>query len=358
MKNTFLTGIAFIGMLLSSCTNNDKNEDSPQSFHFLSFEQDVFLPSLNEREILFSAVYFDENISNWEVKLSDGSKDIPAILTQVEKTNVSFSVPNSTIKKIHIKVPAFGEGDYTLILHNTKTNQIYSNIFLVRDNLFDKIDHKIFSFLYTTGFDDLDLGYTYFQNSSYTIKNTVTTSGIEKVVVEDKNTFNETSLDYKVDPTGKLEFTIPLSLTPGTYFLSVRYKNGLNNYFKKNIIVMDQKKPTIVSSNKQKFSGGEILVLNGTNFRYKINNELLPTNGITIRESGRTVIVFRDINGTRDFEVNDEQINSSGTELSFVLPSKKGFYFSTDRDGTYIEGDIFIRSGDSDSNPIPIRIDL
>ena len=56
---TLLSGIVFV-----SCNKDDENGGVLLEFRFLEFEKDVLLPSVNDREITFLAIDFDNNTAN------------------------------------------------------------------------------------------------------------------------------------------------------------------------------------------------------------------------------------------------------------------------------------------------------
>lgn len=361
MKKLIFVVTILTGILFYSCSS-DEESISP-TFRFLEFEKDVLLPALNERDITFFAIDFDPNIGNWEITLSDGQKNIPVTLSQVETTRFGWVNTESNLQRIYIKAPAFGNGDYTLTIKNNTTNQIYSDTFLVRGDIFTNIEPTTIT-SYTIG-DGTNKtpDYLYFQNTSNTITQGVTTNGIERVRLENATTFESFTLGHEVNTNGFLRFDIPLTIPVGTYFLSIVYNNGLSTYYEKDIVVMEQKLPKINAINKEMFVEGETLTITGEALRYFVNEELLPTNGLsTIRT--RTDLIFKDQN--RDFQFsfgayeddeNFENINPDATELSFKIPLKSESFLFSDRDQTFFEGEVFIRSGPYESNSFPVRID-
>ncbi|WP_108867152.1 hypothetical protein [Aquimarina aquimarini] len=369
MKKTILAVTILTLILCGSCSSDDSDRVSPQ-FTFFEFDKDVLLPALNEREISFYALDFDENIGNWELTLSDGQKDIPVTLSKVETTTFGWVTTESRLQKIYFKAPAFGGGDYTLTIKNTTTNQTYSDVFLVRSTTFNKVLPGAVDVLYTGSNTSYTIAgsreaedYLFFQNSTNTISEGITTNGIQKVLLEKKDNSESFSLEYNLDSNDNLSFTIPPSIQVGNYFLSVHYTNGLSTYFIKDIVVMDQQTPVIASANKETFSSEETLIIKGQNFRYKINHDLLTTKGISNPQSP-TYLVFKDANrehtvsfGRYSGDEFFDNINTDGTELSYKIPVKSEAYIFTDREATYFEGEMYIQTAYHKSEAVPVRID-
>lgn len=361
MKKSILF-LTLLTLLTLSCSKSDDENSVSASFRFLEFEKDILLPSINEREITFLAIDFDPNIGSWNLTLTDGQKDIPVTLNQVETTNLSWVTTSSFLQRIYLTIPAIDTGDYTLTIANITTGQTYKDIFLVRDNVFNKIE-PVTSTSYTIDYEvDKTEDYLYFQNTTNTITEGITTTGIQKVVLEKEATFESFTLGHEVLANGYLTFTIPPSIPVGTYYLSIKYDNGLSSYFEKDIVVLKEQLPSVNLINKDVFSGGETLVLTGKDFRYEVDETLLPTNGLSSIKTW-TYLIFRDVNreyefsfGAYETDENYENINSEATELKYTIPVKADSFMFTDVDKTYFEGEVFIRSGAYTSNAVPVRV--
>ncbi len=361
-KNQLIYTFIALVLLVTSCSDDD--QDTSKEFRFLEFTHDVVLPSLSSREITFHAIDFDTNINNWELSLSDGTKEIPATLTKVEKTRFGWTGVTSRLQLIYVEIPALGIGDYTLTIKNNRTDQLYSDIFLIRSERFTSITSPVIASYSLGDTSGVVQDHLYFQNLQYAVDEGIVLNGIQRVLLETKETLNTTTLTHEVIEGNKeLRFTIPLDTAVGSYYLAIEYNNGLRTYFAKDITVVEQQLPVLESVNKENFVEGDTLQLKGKNFRYRVDGTLLPTNGLNT-VAVDTELVFRDRN--RDFRYtflgfkeaeNFEDINAQGTELIFKIPNKVDSFMFTDDDETYFEGEVFVRSAGYESEPLPIRIE-
>ncbi|MBA6156662.1 hypothetical protein H3Z83_09065 [Tenacibaculum sp. S7007] len=346
----------FLVILVSSCSSDTPNS---KEFRYLGFEKEVLLPAVNEREFSFYALSFDTNKNNWELTLNDGRKDIPVTLNRIEDTPYGWESVEEYMQKIHCKIPAFGTGNYTLIVKNKITGQVQSDVFLVRDNTFNEVK--------SAGEASYSLerkkNYLYYQNTTNTILSNINTNSIEKVVLENTTTLNSIIVAHEVN-NEKLHFTIPKATPVGLYYLAVYYKSGLNSYFEKELIILDEQKPVITSLNKSTFTPGESLQLKGSNFRYTINEDFIPTKGLA-RIKTKTVLVFNNGKDEQAMSLGryeeDEMynnINSTFTELTFEIPGKESFYIYSDVDKTYLEGEVYLKNGPYKSDSFTLRINF
>ncbi|MCG8207859.1 hypothetical protein [Tenacibaculum finnmarkense] len=354
-KLSIVVGILII-ILTSACSSD---EPSSKEFRYLGFEKDVLLPALNERDITFYALGFDTNKNNWELTLNNGTKDIPVTLNTIEETIYGWESVEEYMQKIYCKVPAFGTGNYTLIIKNKITGQLQSDVFLVRDNTFNEVESAGEAF-YSL---EMEKDYLYYQNTINKIRSNINTNSIEKVVLENTATFNPIAVTYEVN-NERLHFTIPKATPVGVYYLAVYYNSGLNSYFEKELIVLEEQKPVITSLNKTAFTPGENLELKGSNFRYTINKDFIPTKGLA-RIKIETALVFN--NGKEEVAMSlgryeeDEiynNINSTYTELKYEIPTREKFYVFSDVDKTYFEGEVYLKNGPYKSAPFTVRIDF
>lgn len=359
-----------LSLSILSCSSDDPKSEE---FHFLEFEKDIILPSVNSRDITFLAVSFDSKLSNWDLKISDeNGNDLPAQFSKVEDTG--FWYPDAGhIQRISITAAPKTEGIYTMVITNKTTNQIYTDHFLVRSKTFNEMDYY-YAVPYTTisGYSEGQTpptqDYIYFHNIKNTIKSTLLTSGITDIRLEETTTFAQYNIAYSLDPyTKKIEFTIPAGVPAGKYYLSVRYDNLTEAYFEKDIVVQEEKLPVLTSVNKNTFKAGETMILKGINFRYKVNSSLIPSG------------FFRDYKTSSSLEVNNghgtgnldlspyesqpsfKYMNVEGTEINFPIPKNTGpddFFYVSDSEGTYFEGTIAVRTGPYVSEPVHVRIEF
>ncbi len=357
-KNPLLKVVMVITIALGivSC-----GSDTPTSkeFRYLALEKAVLLPTVNEREFSFYAFSFDIDKNNWELTLNDGTKNISITLSRIEKTAYSWTSIDEFMQKIYCKVPALGTGNYTLTIKNKITGQLQSDVFLVRDDTFDDIRSAA-----TTSYSfEETQNYLFYQNTSNIISNDINTNGIEKVVLKNITTFNPIVAEYTIN-NKTLYFTIPKSTPVGVYYLAVYYNSGLNSYFEKELIVLEEQKPVITSVNKTTFASGEYLILKGKNFRYTIDDSYIPTRGLEYIRT-KTKLVFN--NGSRESEISmgmyedDERyadINNDFTELKLKIPAKENFYIFSDVDKTYFEGEVYLQSGPYKTDPFTLRINF
>lgn len=355
-------------LIMSSCSGDDAKSEQ---FEFLEFEKDVVLPSLNSGDITFLAIDFDDNLSNWDLKLTDDAGNVlPAILSSVQDTG--FGYVDHAIQRIAFKAAPKNEGVYTLEIKNKTTNQIYIDHFLVRSKTFNKIEYP-----YTVDFSIISgwsvnetrptADYIYFHNIKNTITSDLVTTGIAGIRLEDLTTLKEYNINYSINAeTKKIEFSVPPGVPEGNYYLSVRYNNLTSAYFEKDILVQDEKVPMVASINKNTFKGKETMTLKGSNFRYKVDADLLPGSIFTTFKVSSSLI-FVNSNGTGEVQLSTydqdpsfKYMNAEGTEINFPIPgntSEDDFFYSNDYPRTYFEGTVQMRTGPYLSKPIAIRID-
>lgn len=355
-KLNIVIGLLIV-ILIGACSSD---EPTSKEFRYLGFEKNVLLPAINERDITFYALSFDNNINNWELKLSNGVKDFPVTLNLIEDTGHGWVTVSEYLQKIYFKAPAFGAGDYTLTIKNKITGQLQSDTFLVRDNYFDKVKSASDA---AYGLEDTD-NYLYYQNSKNRILSDVNTNSIEKIVLENDATFNPIILEYEVNNEGKIDFTIPKVTPIGVYYLAIYYNNGLSSFFERKLIVLEEQKPVIDNVNKTIINSGETLILKGSDFRYTINENLIPTKGLGYI-ANETALVFTK--GSEEYVVSigrykdDEMysnINDSFTELTFKIPTKDNFYIFSDPAKTYFEGEVYLKNGPYKTAPFTLKINF
>ena len=361
---TLLSGIVFV-----SCNKDDENGGAPLEFRFLEFEKDVLLPSVNDREITFLAIDFDNNTANWELTLYDGQKNTPVTITEIETTPYGWVSTESRMQRIYVKVPAAGDGEYILQIKNKVTGQIYSEKFLVRSDVFNQIvqDYPgtIYTLISSYSADETApvTDYIYFHNVNSTITANIPQNGIQKIILENGDFSESYTLGYEIF-NSKIQFTVPESVPIGSYFLSVRYDNGLSSYFEKDIIVLEQQLPVINTINKETFAAGETMTLKGKDFRYDIKPGILPADELSnIRTE--TFLVFQDntteyilsFGAYAEYDERYDDINTEATELIYEIPSRSDAFFYIENEKNYFEGKVFVRNGPYDSNSMPIRIE-
>ncbi len=359
-KNTYIILIILIGIIYS-CSNDDNPNQSTQ-FRFLGFEKDVLLPAINSREITFFGLDFDENLNNWELNLvNQDNKSFLANITSISNTTFGFR-NGKRLQEIKFNAPAFGNGEYSIAITNKSTGQTYTDTFLVRSNVFNKIEYQYQSSYNLTASVDVTNDLYYFHNITKTIISDISTNNIVGINLQNTSTFSEIDLDYSITANNRVQFIIPPSVNPGTYYLSVKYNNLINSYFEKDILVLEEQSPIINSINKNTFEGGETMTISGSNFRYKVNFDLLPINDL-FDPFPNSALIFRDNTGTGEefispFEsdLTYNYINSSETEINFPIPTEQFFTTGTDSQGDFFEGEVIVRSGPYLSEPISIRI--
>lgn len=343
-------------ILIAACSSNEPNS---KEFRYLGFEKNVLLPALNERDIIFYALDFDSDKNNWELNLNDGINDIPVKLTLVEETPYGWVTVSGNLQKVYFKAPAFGTGNYTLTIKNKVTGQVLSDTFLVRDSNFDNIKSASDASFELAETENL----LYYQNTTNTILSDINTTSIEKIVLENETTFSTILLEHEVNNEGKINFTIPQTTPLATYYLAVYYNSGVNKYFDKKLIVLEAQEPVIENVNKTTINSGETLILKGSNFRYAINEDFIPTKGLGYI-ANETKLIFND--GNNEYQLHmgrykdDEMytsINESFTELTFKIPAKDDFYIFSDNDRTYFEGEVYLTNGPYKTAPFTLRID-
>jgi hypothetical protein len=368
MKKAILVATVFLSALTFSCSSDD--ERTSPTFRFLEFEKDVLLPALNEREITFLAIDFDENIGKWELILSDGQQNNPVTLSKVETTIHGWQSTESRLQRIYVKTPALGEGDYLLQIKNKTSGQIHSEKFLIRSDVFNQISQEYPNTSYTLissyseGETKPITDYLYFQNTSSTITADITKNGIQKITLDNRDFSKSFILGHEISTNNEIVFTIPETIPVGSYFLSVHYDNGLSSYFEKDIIVLERQIPVVESINKETFSEGETLILKGKDFRYDIKPGILPADGLSNPRT-TSFLVFKDnqkeytlsFGAYAEYDERYEDINTEATELIYKIPSKSNAFFYIENGKNYFEGEVFVRNGPYDSNPMPIRIE-
>ncbi len=367
MKINFLFALLLSLILTVSCSEDDGPGISPQ-FEFLEFEKDVILPAVNDRSFTFLAGKFDPNIDNWEVSLQNqDNQDIPVSIRSIVDTPYGITIPEELfIQRVTLNLPPFGEGTYTLTIKNKTTNQTYKDIFLVKSGTFNRINYDYISQYNLINETERTQDYFYYPNIVNTIENTINNTGISSVRLENKTTFETIDIGFDLQQnTGKVQFTIPNSVPQGIYYLSVQYNNLINTYFEKDIIILKEQLPEITSINKNSFMGGEQMIITGKNFSYVpdfSNIDASPfllryfslSGGVLFDDGGGSGAIFAGIEDENLITLND-----AGTEFVINIPTNKGddFFFSSDNDRSYFEGEISVINNPYTSNTISIRID-
>lgn len=350
-------------ILFSSCSSDDNSKkQSSSKFRFLEFKKDVLIPSINSGDITFYGVNFDNNLNNWQLNLvNEDNASFPVNITSVENTSISFK-NGENLQEIKFNAPSLDYGDYTLLIKNKSTNQTYTDTFLIRSNTFNKISYENQSSYGISAFTDITENLYFYHNITNTIESNIKTNHIVGVKLYNKNTLAEVTLDYSINSNNKIEFVIPSSVTPGTYYLSVNYKNLINSYFEKDILVLEEQSPTISKISKKTFKGGEVMKISGKNFRYKVNFDLLPINDL-FEPFPNSSLIFKDATGVGQEIISPYKsnstysyINAEGTEINFPIPKNNFFITGSDNQGYYFEGKVIVRSGPYLSEPISIRI--
>lgn len=346
--------------IIYSCSDDDSSNQSAQ-FRFLGFEKDVLLPAINSREITFFGLDFDENLNNWELSLVNQENE--SFIVNITSISNTLSFKNGKrLQEIKFNAPPFGNGKYSITIKNKSTNQTYTDTFLVKSNVFKEIEYEYQSSYNLTSSVDVTQDLYYFHNITNTITSDINTNNIVGINLQNTSTLSEISLDYSINANNKVQFIIPPSVSPGTYYLSIEYNNLINSYFEKDILVLEEQSPIIDSINKNIFQGGEIMKISGANFRYNVNFDLLPINDLfdPFPNSG---LIFKDATGTGQqiispFEYHSTYgyINSERTEINFPIPTDQFFITGMDSKGYYFEGEVIVRSGPYLSEPISIRI--
>lgn len=348
-------------LTVSSCSTDDTSNQSSE-FRFLEFEKDVLLPAINSREITFFGLDFDTNLNNWELSLVNENNDsFPVSITSINNTPWGYK-NNKTLQEIKFSAPPFGNGNYSIAITNKSTGQTYTDIFLVRSNIFNKMEYPYPSYYNLTAEVDVTKDLYYFHNITNTITSDIRTTNIVGINLQNSSTFSEINLDYSISVDNKIEFIIPPSVSPGTYYLSVAYDNLINSYFEKDILVLEEQSPIVNAINKTTFQGGELMTISGTNFRYNVNFDLLPIDDL-FNPFPNSGLIFRDATGSgqkiiQPFEDDPtyQYINPNETEINFPIPTEQFFVSGTDSQGDYFEGEIIVRSGPYLSEPISVRI--
>jgi len=357
MKVTSFLCYLFSALLLISCSGGSSSSGESPEFRFLELEKNVLLQSIGSSELSFLALDFDRSLSAWQITLvEDTLGDIPVTLISIVDTPNGYTATNSIVQRISIGIPPLGTGNYELTIENVRTGQFVVEPFLVRAGVFNDVQYDFETDLSLISQPEVyDLAY--FHNVKKTINSEISTTSIEAVVLENKQTMAEFEVAYEINSTtNKVEFTIPDTVPTGAYFLSVQYSNTINTYFVKDIVVVDEQLPVITSINQTDFMSGDTIVIDGESFRYLLNPTLVPGNGLQdIRVW--TYLEFRDITGKGfiafDPYDNGSGVNAAGTQISLPI-SEIGFY--TDAGMTYFEGEVLVRSGPYVSEPVPITI--
>ncbi|MDR7372899.1 hypothetical protein [Flavobacterium aquidurense] len=354
---------------MASCSSEDAKSEQ---FEFLEFEKDVVLPSVNSGDITFLAIHFDENLSNWDLKLTDDAGNVlPVVLSSVKKTGTGYE--NHEIQRIAFKAAPKNEGVYTLVIKNKTTDQLYTDHFIVRSKTFNKIQYPAAEpyniiGVWTANEPEPIWDYIYYQNIKNTIQSELVTTGISGIKLENVTTLKEYNIDYSVNTqTKKIEFTVPVGVPEGNYYLSVRYSNFTSAYFEKDILVQEEKLPKVTSINKNTFKGKEIMTLKGSDFRYKADLDLFPGSQFSTYKVS-SYLVFTNNTGTGEIELSTydqdpsfKYMNAEGTEINFPFQGKTSaddFYYGNDYPRTYFEGTVQVRTGAYLSEPIAIRVDF
>lgn len=361
MKKIKAIFCALLTIMLFSCSTNDNESPSTKPFRFLEFEKNVLIPSANPRDILILGTNFDSNLSVWEITLTNESDTVfESTISSVTNTGYGF-MNNEKLQKIYVKIPALEAGNYSMTFKNTKINQIYSETFLIRDQVFENIvyDHV---YTYNYGSENSSIDHLYFfPNAVNYIDSKVNTNNIKGLYLESQKDLQKTELNYAIEKSGKISFIIPKSVAIGRYYLSIEYNNSLNNYYQKEVVLIEGIEPEVISINKTKFKGGETIILTGKNLRYNMKFSVLPIQDLFL--SGPiSGILFKSASGERNIYFSPypsdptyNSINSSGTEVRFDIPIDK--FFVSDREATYYEGEITFFVGPFKTKSFPIRID-
>lgn len=365
-----ITLLFILSLFMLSCSGDD--DAKSKQFEFLEFEKDVVLPSVNSGDITFLAINFDENLNNWDLKLTDDTGNVlPVVLSSAKKTGNGYA--DNEIQRIVFKAAPKNEGVYTLVIKNKTTDQLYTDHFIVRSKTFNKIQYPSASPYniiggWSSNEQEPTWDYIYFQKIKNTIQSDLVTTGISGIKLENVTTFKEYNIDYSVNTeTKKIEFTVPVGVPEGNYYLSVRYSNFTSAYFEKDILVQEEKLPIVASINKNTFKGKEIMTLKGSNFRYKVDLDLLP-GSIFKTYQVSSYLVFTNNYGTGEIELSTydkdpsfKYMNAEGTEINFPFhgkTSEEDFYYGNDYPRTFFEGTVQIRTGAYLSEPIKIRVDF
>jgi hypothetical protein len=345
------------GLFLTSCSK-DEDSNQPLTFRFLEFKKDVLAPNSNPSTIAVYGINFDSDLNNWQLVLvNQNNLTFPVSITSINNTSKGFR-NGVVLQEIKINVPSLSIGDYSLTISNIITGQVHKDVFLVRGNTFNSIQYSNGS-IYNLGSTTEDIiDYYYFQNVKNTIASILPTNNILNVHLKSKNSSLDYDLNYTVSEN-KVNFIIPNLVLPGKYYLSIEYDNLTSIYFEKDILVLEEQLPIANNINKNIFQEGETIIINGINFRYKVNSNLLPYDDL-FSSYPNSSLFFKQASGSGEFIifpfVSDPTfnlINSTGTTLNFKIPSQ---FFITSIQGKFFEGQVFVRSGPYFSAPFPIRI--
>lgn len=352
--------VVFAVLFLVSCSSDEADSVQSKQFRYIDLEKNVLIPAVNSRDIVFYALDFDTNFNVWQLTLTDGEKDIPVTFNKIEDTLYGWQSYENPMQKIYCKVPAFGVGNYTLTVKNTITGQTQQILFIVRDQTFNKTQPEEKSAYYSL--EEVN-NYLSFQNTTNVINSTVSKTGIKKIVLENINTFSQTELNYNTD-NEFIKYVIPQSLPTGVYYLAINYNSGINSYFERRVIILNEQKPVVNSINKTELVSGDELILKGKNFRYKINEENIPTKGLGYVPT-ETQLVFMKGSSTEVYSLGRWQddkrynyINADFTELKLPIPKKEDWYIFSDSERTYYEGEVYLKNGPYRSESFTLRIDF
>jgi len=359
MKLKFLLSL-FSCVLFLACSTSDESA-STKTFRFLDLDQDVFLQKSQPSEISFLALDFDTDLSHWEIILANDNSNIDCTISKIEQTGSGYMNTSSRAQRIFLKTATLPASYYTLIIKNKISNQIYSETFKVVGTAFNSIQHESvtsYHFEPTVGNNNI----LFFQGATYSIPDLAIGAGIQSVTLENRETLINSSINFSI-VNNKVTFKIPTAVNPGNYFLAVKNINGTTAYFYYDLLIIVEKKPIITSVNKSVLSSGESLIITGTNLRYLLNEDALPSQGLLkVRVPLSLLISNFKGNGSYIYDVfgntsTDFKINDAGTQIIFDIPKKAtAIYFNDTPANTYFEGSITIVSGPFKSSEINVRL--
>lgn len=359
MKLKFLL-FFFSCFLFLACSTSDESA-STKTFQFLDLDQDVFLQKSQPSEISFLALDFDTDLSHWETTLANDNSSIDCTVSKIEQTGSGYMNTSSRAQRIFLKTATLPAGYYTLIIKNKISNQTYSETFKVVPTIFSSIQHEsITSYHFEPTASNNNI--LFFQGATYSIDDLAIGAGIQSVTLENRETFVNSSVNFTI-VNNKVTFKIPTAVNPGNYFLAIKNINGTTTYFSYDLLIVAEKKPVITSVNKSVLNTGESLIITGTNLRYLLNEDSLPSQGL-LKVRVPLSLGFTNFKGTGyymfDVYANnstDFKINDAGTQIIFDIPKKTtALYFNDYPTNSYFEGTITIVSGPFKSSPINVRL--
>ncbi|MBC5862220.1 hypothetical protein [Flavobacterium turcicum] len=359
MKLKFL--LLFLSSLfLVACSSSDESTNS-KTFRFLDLDQDVFLQKTQPSEISFLALDFDTDLSKWDISLANDNNTIDCSISKIEQTGAGYNNTSSKAQRIFLKTATLPAGFYTLIIKNKISNQIYSETFKVVPTLFSSIQHEsVTSYHFEATASNNNI--LFFQGANYTIDDLAIGAGVQSVTLENRETFVNSSINFTV-VNSKVTFKIPNAVQPGNYFLAVKNINGTTAYFSYDLLIVEEKKPVITNVNKTVLSSGEALIITGTNLRYLLNDDAIPSQDL-LKVRVPLWLEFTNFKGIGHYifdvysiEPQDFKVNETGTQITFMIPKKVNAYFFNDfPTNSFFEGTITILSGPFKSSPINVKM--